>query len=983
MAQVYSQDGNRLKITTLLDKLKKTGQSDPLLLVAVSGDEYVSQPFEYTLTVWRDTKLGHAYPEQLINTDATFGILIEEKTQDWVEQQPDSIEKTLQEIQDIKSYAYRCGRIISFTYESMIEQRFYQYKITMVPYFKILSFETCFRIYENKTLLDIMTDFQNIFSPDLAIDTTKLKKEHFPVMEYCVQFGESSFNFLSRLMARFGVWYYFDHDVKSKKTTLILGQLNYDFKFSDISINDPDKADQLTQNINVAKLVVRANEQSLLSITNFDYQYTTRVRWVRTGDYNTLVPKSYFTGSEALDGSHDWVDPATNRGPKPGQRTPPSDQSRFKTEVFPQSAESNQQAGDDAKDDMWPNEATAIVAKGSSRNPAFLPGYEFHLVGQYPPGVNPQDSSSPDVVDDLWEHDDTPKQYGVPAVKDYVITYNKLAAKEDAYHSHQGALGAIGDFFTKFWNNLIGKNDPYDVMANFTNQGLNNYLQNALPYLPFDPFNQPRSNPGQPQNPLPYFFPYFFGGGLAAASAVVPALVTTIKDAAGGPENNFSNSFSAIPLDWTVTPRSLPLPASFVNPVAAGPQLALVIGSEGTRKLDYNCVYADALGRVRVRFPWQWLGEPVDQRKYNTDKDTCWVRPSHAWAGHRYGWQHVPRVGEEVVVSFIGGDPDRPIITGRVYNADDAANHSNPPFIDEAKIEKLTDLPPTARSSQPYSGLRTNSIPSISEEGRALPVRYHLLRFDDTYSKEQYLIRSQGRLDITVFNHRYENVSRDRNMIVGGKCVKDGKPISIGGDYITKIFRHYNLHVGDPLFPTQSGNRTTLLEQSERLKIKKDSLLSIGGNWSTAVSGDYYLHVGTPTSGGHRTTILEKQDDYQVKGNLNQNINGNWSTRSGGEVTIDANGMETGGDIVLNATMNITLMSGNSSIVITPDSISLIAPQIIATDILNFVPPMAVPDIVEPIDPTAPTVNDPQVPPPQEPTSADSGSSLEPPQWQK
>ena len=258
-----------------------------------------------------------------------------------------------------------------------------------------------------------------------------------------------------------------------------------------------------------------------------------------------------------------------------------------------------------------------------------------------------------------------------------------------------------------------------------------------------------------------------------------------------------------------------------------------------------------------------------------------------------------PRVGQEVVVSFLDGDPDRPIIANRVYNADKGT--TNLPFPDKSvkdlqlklpfpkdasdkdtETETATDLPATARFDLRFSGIKTASIPTNEkdeddQEKPILPPRFNLLRFDDTRNQEQYLIRSQGRLDITAYNHRYETIGRNRNLTVGGKKITP-PPKEIGGDYITKIFRHYHLHVGDPEFPTQSGNRVTKLEQSDKLFVKKDSQLD-SGTYS-AVTGNYYLHVsGRPGSGGgKRDTIIDDKDSLLVKADLNQMISGNWST---------------------------------------------------------------------------------------------------------
>ena len=212
--------------------------------------------------------------------------------------------------------------------------------------------------------------------------------------------------------------------------------------------------------------------------------------------------------------------------------------------------------------------------------------------------------------------------------------------------------------------------------------------------------------------------------------------------------------------------------------------MAVVIGPDGTETVGAKKgdIYADALGRVRVRFPWQrdmpLYGYAIvnqrakDTEPFQNDRRTCWVRSAEEWAGRHYGTQFLPRIGQEVIVSFLDGDPDRPIITGRVYNADKGT--TNLPFPDKSvkdlqlklpfpkdasdkdtETETATDLPATARFDLRFSGIKTASIPTNEkdeddQEKPILPPRFNLLRFDDTRNQEQYLIRSQGRLDITA-----------------------------------------------------------------------------------------------------------------------------------------------------------------------------------------------------------------------------------------
>ena len=114
-----------------------------------------------------------------------------------------------------------------------------------------------------------------------------------------------------------------------------------------------------------------------------------------------------------------------------------------------------------------------------------------------------------------------------------------------------------------------------------------------------------------------------------------------------------------------------------------------------------------------------------------------------------------PRIGQEVIVDFLDGDPDRPIITGRVYNADRGT--TNLPFPDprqkDTQLDKLSKLPSTASRDLPLSGIKTWSVPTNDGSGNPLPTRFRLLRFSDKRDKEQYLIRSQRRLDITALGY--------------------------------------------------------------------------------------------------------------------------------------------------------------------------------------------------------------------------------------
>jgi type VI secretion system secreted protein VgrG len=112
----------------------------------------------------------------------------------------------------------------------------------------------------------------------------------------------------------------------------------------------------------------------------------------------------------------------------------------------------------------------------------------------------------------------------------------------------------------------------------------------------------------------------------------------------------YQNSFECIPLSTPFRPaRVTP------RPVMQGSQTAIVVGPEGEE------IYTDKYGRVKVQFHWDRLGK-------HDHNSSCWIRVSQNWAGQKWGWISIPRIGHEVIVDFLEGDPDRPLITGRVYN---------------------------------------------------------------------------------------------------------------------------------------------------------------------------------------------------------------------------------------------------------------------------------------------------------------------------
>ena len=183
-----------------------------------------------------------------------------------------------------------------------------------------------------------------------------------------------------------------------------------------------------------------------------------------------------------------------------------------------------------------------------------------------------------------------------------------------------------------------------------------------------------------------------------------------------------------------------------------GPQVAIVTGPKGEE------IHCDEHGRVKVRFPW-------DRYSKNDEHSSAWLRVSQGWAGGQYGFMALPRIGNEVIVSFLDGDPDQPIITGRTYHAT-----NTPPY---ALPEHKTR---TTLKTQTHKGEGSNE-----------------LRFEDEADKEQIYVHAQKDLDLLTENNRTEVIRNDSHLTVDNHrkthikgndhATVDGeKRLTVGGD---------------------------------------------------------------------------------------------------------------------------------------------------------------------------------------------------------
>jgi type VI secretion system secreted protein VgrG len=243
------------------------------------------------------------------------------------------------------------------------------------------------------------------------------------------------------------------------------------------------------------------------------------------------------------------------------------------------------------------------------------------------------------------------------------------------------------------------------------------------------------------------------------------------------------------------------------KPLAGGPQTARVVGPLQNPGPTDDTIHVDEHGRVKVQFYWDRLGK-LDQNS------SCWVRVSQGWADGGYGAIVLPRIGQDVIVDFLDGDPDRPIITGRVYNAG-----RMPPYA----------LPANKTISTLKS--RTVGAPGTYEEAEEPPSSdtpgFNELRFEDAGAKEEVFLHAQRNMNTWVRLDEQKKNGRDAAQRVGRN-----KSVSIKKNLST------TLDEGDERRTLTKGSRTTTVKSDEKLTVQSGSLTTTidEGNHSTTVS---------------------------------------------------------------------------------------------------------------------------------------------------
>ena len=321
-------------------------------------------------------------------------------------------------------------------------------------------------------------------------------------------------------------------------------------------------------------------------------------------------------------------------------------------------------------------------------------------------------------------------------------------------------------------------------------------------------------------------------------------------------EATYKNEFVAHPSSITFRPK-----IKTEEPRIDSLHTAFVVGPPGEE------IYTDEYGRVRVKFFWDL--SPGD----DNGASSCWIRVMQPWAGPGFGHIWTPRVGMEVVVAFLDGDPDRPLITGCVYHA-----KNMPPY----------PLPP----NKDWSGVKTRSTKGGSDDN------YNEIRLVDTIGSELFRMQAERDLHIFIKNDRGELVLNDRFL-----QVNNDKHERIKNDKYTDVENNFQEHVS----------------ADSKVKIDADSTLYVGGSQTEEVTGDKDMTVH-----GHFSEKIEGKTSIHNNDDFDQKVDGTGKLTTGSDLHVKSNGQ-----LIIEATSGLTIKCGGGFLTIQGGVITVQGMQIL------------------------------------------------------
>jgi type VI secretion system secreted protein VgrG len=329
-------------------------------------------------------------------------------------------------------------------------------------------------------------------------------------------------------------------------------------------------------------------------------------------------------------------------------------------------------------------------------------------------------------------------------------------------------------------------------------------------------------------------------------------------EAADG-ESTYSNSFECIPFSTPFRPmRVTP------QPIVQGCQTAVVVGPGGEE------IYTDKHGRVKVQFHW-------DREGKRNENSSCWIRVSHPWAGKGWGSISVPRIGQEVIVDFLEGNPDQPIIVGRVYNAEQM-----PPF----------GMPGGAM----VSGVKSNSTKGgggFNEISLNDTKGTELINIHAQYDQQKKVEHNER---VNVGNDRTEEVGHDEKITIGNnrtEKVVANENITIGANRTEHVVANEKIDIDGNRTEHVLGNETITVDSNRTRVVLINESVNVGAAQEITVGGLQAVTVGLTRArlvGGAETVSIGADQSIDVTANHSLTVGGNQTVRITGDQTTKVTG---------------------------------------------------------------------------------------------
>lgn len=333
-------------------------------------------------------------------------------------------------------------------------------------------------------------------------------------------------------------------------------------------------------------------------------------------------------------------------------------------------------------------------------------------------------------------------------------------------------------------------------------------------------------------------------------------LPQSLEDESDNNAATLTNEFSFIPgkNDWR--------PKFTHKPLADGDEVATVVGPAGEE------IYVNEDGAVKVAFHWN----RYDQLNENA---SCWVRVAQNWNGDGYGFLATPRIGQEVIISYLNGDIDRPIITGTTYNG-----KNRPPI----------DLPRHKTQM---------TIKSKTHKGEG----FNEMRFEDEKGLEEIYFHAQRNHRTNVLNDQFIDIDHNRTKNIGldqQETVGRDKRTNVGQDHYETIGRNSIIRVMSDQEIEIENNQTTIINSSRKQEIYADNITKTGGNQRLEIEGTYDEIAKTKIFSRTKHYILHAQDKMTIAG-------------PGGSITIDNNGITLKATALKIITPSFDIINGGSN----------------------------------------------------------------------